>query len=276
MGKWLTTIVVDGKSAGTSSGVVKEDLPISNFLSKVIVTFSVSGTSPTVTISKAEIIANGSITLKSLSGAEARILSTYRDGVAPNGSEGSSSVTEILNFGRFNGDTLCILPAKAFKTLVLSLTYTFGGTVTSSSYTVETVEWVADEDVKSKIILKETEIETKASGTGNADVKLPLGNKYRQIWLNGTIANMGQISLRLNNASEIPVTINATTLNYENQRHAQLASALSTDVCIDLDWTETLTDLLDSYQYNDVVVRATRPTNATAVTVYAQEAIPLA
>lgn len=305
-GQWLRTKVIDAKAetvAITATYTDTINLPKTNFIGNILVALKmVRVATGTVIVDKIEVVGNGAATLISLTGVELQKIMTFdysniqqpvsaaaawnlQDGVAAAGTE-TVIQPYMISFGRFIGDTLCMLPAKLFKTLQLKITYsTAVAAMTSISLYVTVDEYVSDEDPATKLILKKTEIESKATGTGSIDFDLPLGNAYRRLMLYASVCTtVSDISLRANNGAEIPYTDNYDMIAIMNMYDYEMMGTVYTTlgdnildnyIMIDLDRSDTLSKAIDTTNLNDLKLRVARGTTTTILTLVAEEIVSI-
>ena len=204
------------------------------------------------------------------------------DAVATAANDEVSHQPYIISFGRFIGDTLALLPAKAFKTLQLKITYTTGtADLAGLALHVSVDEYVSDDNINDKFLLKKTEIEAKATGTGDVSFDLPLGNAYRRLMLHvGTVTTVTNMSLRANNGSEIPYTESLINLKLMNAYDYEMVTTVTLGqiydasyVMIDLDRADTLSKVLDTANYNDFKLLVSRGTTTSTLTLVAEELV---
>lgn len=306
-GQWLRTKITDAKSETATQGTFTDtiNLPKTNFIGTILVQMrrTAAGThgSSTLTVNYIDIIGNGAAQLIHLTGAQVQKIMTFDyaniqqtvsgnlmlnvgDAVATATNSEVSTQPYMINFGRFIGDTIAILPAKLFKTLQLKVNYTVGtADLTSLAMYVSVDEYVSDEDPASKFILKKTEIEAKATGTGDVDFDLPLGNAYRRLLVYaGTMTTVTQYSLRANNGAEIPFTDDAQALKIMNMYDYELTAGTYTTlgqfydpnwVVIDLDRADTLAKAIDTSNLNDLKLRVSRGATTTTLVLVAEEVV---
>jgi len=203
-GQWLRTIITDGKSETATAGTYTDtiNLPKTNFIGNLLImlqrTALATHAASTLTVNWIDVVGNGAAQLIHLTGAEVQKLMSFdfsgrqetastaaainvADGSATTANDRVDTQPYLINFGRFIGDTAAILPAKLFKTLQLKINYTIAtAALAALTMTVSVDEYVSDEEPAEKFILKKTELEAKATGTGNVDFDLPLGNAYRR------------------------------------------------------------------------------------------------
>lgn len=304
-GQWLRTKVVDAKAetvAITATYTDTINLPKTNFIGNILVALKgVCVATGTITVNKIEVIGNGAATLVSLSGAQIQKIMSFDysnrqmavsaagvnlgDGIAAAGTE-TVYMPYIISFGRFIGDTLCMLPAKLFKTLQLKITYsTAVAAWTSLALYVVVDEYVSDEDPATKLILKKTEIEGKATGTGDTDFDLPLGNAYRRLMLYvSACTTVTTISLRANNGAEIPYTDDWSLIQIMNLYDYEMMGTTYTTlgmnwtdnwVMIDLDRSDTLSKAIDTTNLNDLKLRVSRGATTTTAVLVAEEIVSI-
>lgn len=251
-GRWLKTVVAKQVVFGADSGTVSINLPKSNFIGSLMlrienVNGSTSNRSETIEsgITKIEVIGNGSKVLKSYSGLECRKLAQYLYSDLPPAEEtqaGSATQWSLfpIMFGRFFGDEDYILPAKLFSTLQLKITWSFTDSTTvgwttsesNAKYDITINEYVSADNAKSKKLLVETEINSFTSAaSGNKDVELPLGNRYRRIMVRAYEAaiedgtDITDYELRINNGAQVPMS---NTWNQQQLEDALLYKARTT------------------------------------------------
>lgn len=267
-------------SAATGSGTITVDLPKANMIGDVHVRLATTGTGTVAqTVSKIEVVGNGSHVIKSYSGAQVRALSVFDMANYPASTAGGTTDSDDfwIQFGRFNGDELCMLPAKIFKTLQLKITWSATGTtVTAQVLDVMCNEYVSDDDALEKLILKDTEIEAKATGTGYTDFELPLGNLYRRFMLIvGTATTVTDFALRVNNGASIPISGLFPNYLSKNFQDYELAATFTDTILVDLDKDDSLRKVLDSAGMNDFKLRLNRGATTTTATLIASEVVRL-
>jgi len=306
VGQWLRTKIVDGKSETASAGTFTDtvNLPKTNFIGHILIllkrTALATHAASTLTVNWIDIVGNGAAQLIHLTGAEVQQLMQFNyanpqqttsangnlndaDAVATAANSQVSYQPYMIDFGRFIGDTAAILPAKLFKTLQLKINYTIAtAALTSLELSVSTDEYVSDDNPAEKFILKKTEIEAKATGTGDIDFDLPLGNAYRRFMLHASaVTTVTQVSLRANNGSEIPFTddfIQQQLMNAYDYEMVILPTTVGTIydasyIMIDLDRADTLAKAIDTSQLNDLKLRVSRGATTTTLTVVAEEIV---
>lgn len=284
-GQWMETLVENQRatysgSAATGSGTITVDLPKANMIGDVHVRLATTGTGTVAqTVSKIEVVGNGSHVIKSYSGAQVRALSVFDMANYPASTAGGTTDSDDfwIQFGRFNGDELCMLPAKIFKTLQLKITWSATGTtVTAQVLDVMCNEYVSDDDALEKLILKDTEIEAKATGTGYTDFELPLGNLYRRFMLIvGTATTVTDFALRVNNGASIPISGLFPNYLSKNFQDYELAATFTDTILVDLDKDDSLRKVLDSAGMNDFKLRLNRGATTTTATLIASEVVRL-
>lgn len=282
MGRFLRTIVVDRKAI-SADGTETVDLPKANFLAKTLIrVFNESGTSPTLNITKIEVIANGSSVVWSTDGDQFSRQNQYHYGVEVGNDFDAVSTGASLGavfFGRHDKDTFVIFPAKLFRTLQLKITFDVGGTSPVYDYSVVADEWISDDDPLVKLVMKTVEIEQKASGSGARDFDLPLGNMYRlfQLFVGTAPTTTTKYidSVRINGGAEIPYSHDYEAGTEENQQTKNLAAEMASDHFIDFDFDLSLQDAKDSAQYNDFKVRLDSGTNSTTAKLVTTELVRL-
>jgi hypothetical protein len=282
LGRWLRTIVTDRKQL-TASSIETIDLPKANFLGKILIRiFNVSGTSPTWSTDRIEVIANGSSVVWSTRGDQMSRQNRYHYGNQINKSLdaiGASDGTANAFFGRTDKDTVVIFPAKLFRTLQLKLSITIGGTTPVYQYSVVADEWISGDDPATKLIQKTVFIEEKAAGAVIKDFDLPLGNLYKQFQVFVTTAPTVSVkyivSVRINGGAEIPyagdfqmeTNEDAETRNMNAEDGGVFAQgSLPNDAFLDFDLDGSLADVKDSAQYNDFKVRIDPGSNDPGIT----------
>ncbi len=307
-GQWLRTKIADGKSETATAGTFTDtiNLPKTNFIGSVLVLLQRTALSThaasTLTVNWIDIVGNGAAQLIHLTGAEIQKLMSFdfsgrqettsatlsinvADATATAANSEVSTQPYLINFGRFIGDTAAILPAKLFKTLQLKITYTIAtAAVSALTLYVSIDEYVSDEDPAEKFILKKTELEAKATGTGDVDFDLPLGNAYRRFMLNCSASTtVTQLSLRANNGAEIPYTDNWVATQIMNAYDYELMGLTTTlgsiyellYVILDMDRADTLAKSIDTSQLNDLKLRVSRGATTTTLTLVAEEIITI-
>lgn len=284
-GQWMKTIVENQKatysgSAATGSGTITVDLPKANFIGHLHVRLATTGTGTVAqTVSKIEVVGNGSHVIKSYSGAQLRALSKFDLANLPASTAGGTTDSDdfLIMFGRFIGDELCMLPAKIFKTLQLKITWSATGTtVVSQLLDVICDEYVSDDDPLEKLILKDTEIEAKATGTGVTNFDLPLGNLYRRLMLIvGDATSLADLTLKVNNGASRPYAALFSNLLSENFQDYELGATYTDTVLIDLDRDDSLRKCLDSAGMNDLKLEVNRGATTTTATLIASEVVRL-
>lgn len=281
MGEWLKTILEDHTAIADAATSKTIDLPTSNMIGKVDVRLSGTGGSGTPDveplITKVEVIANGSAVIKSLSNADLRRIATFDTGVVPevtNATGAATGVTVPVNFGRYVHDLLCMLPAKIFKTLQLKLS--FGTLIAATGFVTGTVkldvvceEYVSNDDPLSKLILKDTEIESHTSAAAVKDVTLPLGNRYRRVMVFCTNGqdDLTMIQVRINNGAVIPLATRFDNSTYEDSLEYLLQTAFTDVTMIDFDKRKDLSGCLVSSRFNDLKLRYSEAAGSTIRTV---------
>lgn len=224
-GQWLRTQVENGKTldAQATQQTHTIDLPRSNFLGEVygrIAAEFSGGTSPTVRIdiTRVRVVANSSSVIVDLEGDQLAAIVKYEDGRAPSDDGAASSSPSVehfsIPFGRGPRDEQVILPAKAFKSLQLELTFSI---TTSGSPSIDAVnfdmsadEYVSPDAPGDKLILRRTIVGSESMG--NSEVyqqDIPLGNQLRAVYLHTDTEENIQgdaVKLLANGGSEIPFT----------------------------------------------------------------------
>ena len=281
VGEWLRTILEDHTAVADATTSISIDLPVSNFISNIDIRLSGTGGSGTVVlddiITKVEVIANGSAVIKSLSGADLRRIATFDTGVVPEIVEGTGAaagITVPVNFGRYVRDLLCMLPAKIFKTLQLKITT--GTLIATTVFATGTVkldvvcaEYVSNDDPLSKLILKDTEVESHTSAAQTKDIELPLGNRYRRamVFCTNGQTDLEKIQLRINNGAVIPLTTRYDISLYEDTLEYKLHAAFTDVTMVDFDKRGDLSGCLVSSRFNDLKLRYTEQAGSTIRTV---------
>lgn len=233
-GIWKKTILSDAVLLAADSGTVTIDLPRSNFIGNIMLLVeNTNGSTSNIAaaekieenITKIEVIANGSFVVKSYRGVECRKLAQFVFGELPpaDESQAASGVQHCMFpilFGRYLGDEEYILPASLYSSLQLKITWSFTDSTTAgyttsetnAKYTITINEFVSTDSKLSKKILVETEIESFTSAaSGNKDINLPLGNRYRRIMVRAYEAaiqdgvDITQYELRINNGAQVPM-----------------------------------------------------------------------
>jgi hypothetical protein len=307
-GQWLRTKITDGKSETATAATFTDtiNLPKTNFIGSILImlkgTAAATHASATLTVNWIDIVGNGAAQLIHLTGLEVQKLMSFdfsgrqqttsanglfnvADGTATAANDQVAYQPYLINFGRFIGDTAAILPAKLFKTLQLKITYTVGTAALSSiALYVSVDEYVSDEDPAGKYILKKTELEAKATGTGDVDFDLPLGNAYRRFMLNvGTATTVTQVSLRANNGAEIPYTDDIALILIMNAYDYELMGTTTTlgliyetnYFILDMDRADTLAKSIDTSQLNDLKLRISRGATTSTLTLVAEEIVTI-
>jgi hypothetical protein len=264
LGRWLRTVVQDRKQE-TATGTETIDLPKANFLAKILVRiFNVSGTTPTFSLDKVEVIANGSSVVWSTRGDQLSRQMFYHYGMQKGNSFDVVSTGDSTGgpfFGRQDRDTFVVFPAKLFRTLQLKLSFTLGGTTPVYNVSVVADEWISDDDPTTKLIMKTVFLEEKASGAATKDYDLPLGNLFKQFQIfvttAPTVSNKVLVSLRINGGAEIPYSMDYQALTNENAITKNLDSSvtMANDAFVDFDYDGSLADVKDSALYNDLKFR---------------------
>lgn len=279
MGKWITSIIDDQFVLSDTDKNRARDLPKANFLGAVRpALFATNGaTSNGGGASAGQRIDSGALTSYKIIGSGGDIYN-FTDGEEPwLYAYGMTKAYPVRNltqvgaeiqyvdmpaiFGRFQGDTLYVLPAKLFRTLQYKqdVTYTISATVGFATGTgrldLSVDELVSDIDPRSVKMMKVTEQDqqsTKASG--NIDSKLILGNKVKNIWFSEYQAtkdesnDIGQVTVKLNNGNTIPFDANWNAA----QRYNHAVSKLDTfafDRVIAQDTTTYATRLPRMHEY---------------------------
>ena len=267
----------------TASSIETIDLPKANFLAKVLIRiFNVSGTSPTWSTDRIEVIANGSSVVWSTRGDQFSRQNRYHYGSQNNKSLDAVAASSGIGscfFGRTDKDTVIIFPAKLFRTLQLKLSITIGGTTPVYQYSVIADEWISADDPGAKLVMKTVFIEEKAAGAVIKDFDLPLGNLYKQFQLFVTTAPTVSVrytaSARINGGAEIPYAMDYEPGTEENQAVKNLNAEdgavfaqgeLPNDLFLDFDLDGSLGDVKDSAQYNDFKIRLDPGANDPGIT----------
>lgn len=281
VGEWLRTILEDHVAVGDAVTSKSVNLPTSNFIGSLDIRLSGTGGSGTVAlddiITKVEVIANGSAVIKSLSGGDLRRIATFDTGVVPEIVEGTSAaagITVPVSFGRYVRDLLCMLPAKIFKTLQLKITT--GALIAETVFAAGTVkldvvceEYVSNDDPLSKLILKDTEVESHSSAAQTKDIELPLGNRYRRamVFCTNGQDDLTQIQVRINNGAVIPLTTRYDISLNEDTLEYKLNAAFTDVTMVDFDKRGDLSGCLVSSRFNDLKLRYSEAAGSTIRTV---------
>ena len=288
MGEWLKTILEDHTAVADAATSKTINLPTSNMIGKIDIRISGDGGAGTpdveALVTKVEVIANGSAVIKSLSGEDLRRIATFDTGVVPevtNATGAATGCTYPVNFGRYIHDLLCMLPAKIFKTLQLKLS--FGTLIAATGYATGTVkcdavceEYVSNDDPLSKLILKDTEVESHTSAAQTKDITLPLGNRYRRVMVfctNGQ-TDLTEIQVRVNNGAVIPLTTRFDISCNEDSWEYLLQTAFTDVTMVDFDKRKDLSGCLVSSRFNDLKLRYSEAAGSTIRTV-AQEVVSI-
>ncbi|MBA7683794.1 hypothetical protein ES703_92179 [subsurface metagenome] len=282
VGEWLRTILEDHVAVGDAVTSITVPLPTSNFIGGLDIRLSGTGGSGTVVlddiITKVEVIANGSAVIKSLSGGDLRRIATFDTGVVPEITEDSDGtadgITVPVSFGRYVRDLLCMLPAKIFKTLQLKITT--GTLIATTVFATGTVkldvvceEYVSNDDPLSKLILKDTEVESHTSAAQTKDIELPLGNRYRRamVFCTEGQTDLELIQVRINNGAVIPLTTRYDISLFEDTLEYKLNAAFTDVTMVDFDKRGDLSGCLVSSRFNDLKLRYTEQAGSTIRTV---------
>lgn len=279
VGNFLTTILSNAESIGTATTTVQKDLPRSNFIAGIAIRMVLTGTSPTATLSRIQVLGNGSAAIVDLTGAELQAYLKYVSGINGAGADGAATADYYLPFNRFWGDTAAMLAAKAFRTLSLKMTWTLGGTVTASAMDISTIEVVSDVSVYEVFQLRLVETGTIATtGTsGNKDLALPLGSVHRHYLVSATGTDgttVSEFSVRLNNGSEIPVNqrwVQNQVLN--TQVRSGLTAVVANFAFIDFDPDRSFGYALQSGVANDITLRCVQGANTQTIALVLADAV---
>lgn len=303
-GQWLRTQVENGRqlsSTAVTQQVATIDLPRSNLLATIGGSLRILGVgTPTLTLDRVRVIANGGIVVWDTRGGQLRGIHKFENGSAPDGV--AVSTTDLIwkfqiRFGRFPRDQKVILPAKAFKSLQLQLTFTPGAgtSVTSTSLDLFADEYVSDEAIEGKMFRRVTIVNTVTASANLATrQKVPLGNFVRAFYVHaddpdnigmntpvigGTAAVASLLRVLVNNGAEIPYTIRADQLRDDNVNtyrfdDADTPDAELTDAAvgtgtaemlkIDFDVDESMEHAIDTGKYNELVVEWTAAGSGTS------------
>ena len=237
-GQFLTTQIENQKSVGTTGTAqttVTVDLPRSNFLSSVEAKLHLVGVdTPTLTIDRVRVIANGSQAIVDLTGGQLRAINKFEHGSMLDGAATSTTDLEarfFLSFGRFRRDELVVLPAKIFKSLQLQITYTPGAgtSLSAQNLSVSAEEYVSDDDPRGKMVRTLSTISSVAAvASALTRVRFPLGQRLRSIYLHaddpdnismdgGATQYTDQVRVLVNNGSVIPFSAKASAIETQNQ-----------------------------------------------------------
>jgi hypothetical protein len=218
---WLKLNVEKGKSLGTSTSeqTVTVDLPTSHAIGGVGFRLQNTGTTPTITVARVRLVADGNATLLDCEGGELRGLLKFETGSVNMGTNTSPATWHgyILG-GRVFHDEEVAYPA-GFSSLQLQLTLTNGGTITSTSMDVWVDQLVNGRPKYAKRIVH---IGTTASAA-NATIRqrIPLGNGLlRAIYIHSDDddnAGGGNVRVLVNGGSEVPVSVAYDHLVRENK-----------------------------------------------------------
>lgn len=232
-GRWIQTVLSQDVAVGADSGTITVDnISRSNFIGSMWLSFvDTNGATSNLTecieetTTKIEVIGNGSVVIKSYDGTMCRKLAQMHSKKIPfrDRTSHTSLVQEALfpiEFGRFPDDEMCLLPAKLFSTLQLKFTWAGTDAATewddpaaNRKYTIMMREYVSNDDPYSKLILKDSEIESFTTvASGNKDIKIPLGNRIRKFLIycyEAAVADGTDITnfeLRLNGGASVPIS----------------------------------------------------------------------
>ena len=232
-GRWQRTVVAKDVLLGNTSGTLTKNISRSHFIGAMyLLVKNTNGstanraTSQTIeqTITNITVTGNGNKKFKSYDGEDCRKLAQYRYGDLPpmDETQGGSDVQFALfpiHFGRFDGDTEYLLPAKLLSSLQLQFDFAFTdsttvGFTTSSTnakYDLILDEWISADNPRFKKILVDTEVSNFTSdASGDKDVDLPLGLKYRRLMVHAYETNVEDgtditdVELRINGGSQTP------------------------------------------------------------------------
>lgn len=289
MGNWQQVVIENGKVGNSATGSYdyETDLPVTGFIGKISLRSRVNKAATSVyTMTNVKVVGNESDTIKSMAGILAQKLYTQfdnkkvltatsassaimreTDGAISAGlATGDHTVDAVyeLNFGRYRGDTLCMLPAFAYSTLKLKWTSNIG---TAALDAAENFYVICDVYVpspgefsgKTVFVLKDNEIkrETYTETSGFKDVTLPLGNYLRRLMLfvETGASDIGSFQLRLNNGSEIPLADLFTDSTIVDMTEYGLTSQDTVCTILDLDRTDDLSKCINLAAYNDAKLR---------------------
>jgi hypothetical protein len=262
-GQWLTQMLANQDSLGTASVTKTYDLPKSNFIGSIGMRIAMTGTTPTATLAKVEVVGNGVATILSVSGANLQKIMQLESGNAPSGADGAAAATYKINFGRERvyRDTDFILPAKLFKTLQLRLEWTFGGTVTASALDIWTDEYVSNDDAYSKWINKLIEQHSFTCSASGYDTKdLSLGALLRKMYIaaagtDGTTCSA--VEVRVNNGAEIPFYNRWLCVQEDNLAECDInASAVVANmILVDFNKSNDFSKSLNTAAFNDLKIK---------------------
>lgn len=292
MGKWDKVVVESTMAGNLALGAhdYETDLPISGFIGKLTLIATVDKAVTSVyTMTNIKVEGNGKDVLKSMAGILAQKLYTQFDNrkVLTATSAASAVMRETdgaisaglatgdhtvypayeINFGRFQGDKLCILPAFAYDTLKLKWTANIGTAALDAAETFTVVADVYTPDPgefsgKTVYILKDNEIkrETYTETTGFKDVKLPLGNYLRRllIFAETGASDISGFQLRLNNGAEVPQADLWRNSSITDMTEYNLASQDANCTILDVDRSDDLSNsisLKPEHGINDAKLR---------------------
>lgn len=136
-----------------------------------------AGTSPTVRVDVERVrlqVSGGASGWIDLEGDDLAAMMKYENRREPsqNGAASTSPATEHIHipFWRFSRDSEYLFPAKAFSNVKLqvqlALTTTGGPTIDAIKANVSLTQWVSDEPVSSKKIIRRVEVDAKAAADG--------------------------------------------------------------------------------------------------------------
>ena len=230
-GRPLVTLLKENDAVGNADTTYSADLPKSNYIKAIYIRFrGTNGSSMTEALMEAfvtriKVESDGGGVIKYVDSQQCRDIAQLRNSVRPDLHDINNGVMGMslpLYFTRYEGDETCLLPAMLFRTLKVELTLSGGqGAAANTSYDAGTckVDIVMDEleagnddekMIKSHLILKEAERESKATSTTH-DFNLPLGNLLRGVLIEAS-AFGAATSMRdkwyttLNNGAKIPYT----------------------------------------------------------------------
>lgn len=289
-GQFLYTMVESNKRihSGATRTTVTIDLPRSNFLSALQGRIVLGGTTPTCTLHRVRVIANGSAVLLDLQGGQLRSIVKFEYG---RGEVGTVNATYPLHipFGRFRRDTEVILPAKLFKSLQLQLDIELGGTTPTADLFLAAEEYVSNDSPKSKRIrtLRLIAEDSDVDASETLRQKVPLGNFLRAVYLDASDrdalghGDTNLVRVLVNNGAEIPFAMTFDELEFLNEmtyrfddgdipdgvelsnREAGGTAGEERMVKVDFDVEETLGKVLDTSQMNELVIETTANADAS-------------
>jgi len=241
---WLRTIQSDGVSETSNAQTKKFALPTSNFIGninlRVGATVLNAGNDANQEsllidqITKIRVVGDGFATIVDLKPKELRAIMAPTLGAMPtrNFTQLNDEVETIdfpICMGRFLYDTEYILPAQLFKNLSLEIEYNLsdiadpGWDTGSMAFWLDVDEYISNKDPLSAKILKRTEVKSATTSSGDMDVDMPLGGKYRRVMtmLEDDDAeenvDITKLQFRINNGAEIPITVGWDMLQRANK-----------------------------------------------------------